>query len=86
MRRNKSGVQQRPIDVGGKKPLHGTVAARAPAGNIAHGDGVWGTKCAGNDDTQLTERSGRVNLTKWVKECEYIHGFSLVFGVKILNL
>ena len=49
MRRDKSGVQRRPMDVGGKKPLHGAVAARAPAGNIAHGDGVRGTKRAGND-------------------------------------
>jgi hypothetical protein len=54
--------------------------------NIAHGDGVGYTKCASNDDTQLTERSGRVNLTKGVKECEYIHGFSFVFGVEIPKL
>ena len=68
MRRNKSGVQRRPMDVGGKKPLHGTVAARAPAGNIAHGDVVWGTKCAGNDGTQLTEHGDGVDLTKGVKQ------------------
>ena len=80
MRRNKSGVQRRPMDVGGKKPLHSTVAARAPAGNIAHGDGVGGTKCAGNDGAQIAEHGGGVDLTKGVKQCEDVHGFSLVFG------
>jgi len=29
------------MDVGGKKLLHGAVAVRAPARNIAHGDVVW---------------------------------------------
>ena len=86
MRRNKGGVQRRPMDVGGKKSLHGTVTARTPAGNIAHGNVVWGTKCAGNDVAQLPEHGGGMDLTKGVKECEYIHGFSLVFGVKILKL
>jgi hypothetical protein len=38
-----------------KKPLHGAVAARTPAGNIAHGDCVGLTKCAGNDGAQLAE-------------------------------
>ena len=79
MRRNKGGVQRRPMDVGGKKPLHGAVAVRAPAGNIAHGDGVGGTKCAGNDGTQLAAQGDRVDLTKGVKKCEYVHGFCLFF-------
>jgi hypothetical protein len=38
-----------------KKPLYGAVAARALAGNIAHGDGVGCTKCSGNDGAQLAE-------------------------------
>jgi hypothetical protein len=80
MRRNKGGMQRRPVDVGGKKPLHGAVATRALAGNIGHGDGMWCTKRVGNDGAQLTERSGAVDLTKRVKECEDIDGFSLVFG------
>ena len=86
MRRNKGGVQRRPMDVGGKKSLHGTVAARAPAGDIAHGDVVGRTKRAGNDGAQIAEHGDGVDLTKGAKQCEYIHGFSLVFGVKILKL
>jgi hypothetical protein len=86
MRRNKGGVQRRPMDVGGKKPLHGAVAVRAPAGNIAHGDGVGCTKRAGNDVAQLPEYGGGMDLTKGAKQCEYIHGFSLVFGVQIPKL
>ena len=80
MRRNKSGVQRRLMDVGGKKPLHGAVAIRAPAGDIAHGDVVGRTKRAGNDVAQLPEYGGGMDLTKGVKECEDVHGFSLVFG------
>ena len=57
MRRNNGGVQRRPIDVGGRKPLHGAVAARAPAGNIAHGNSVGGTKRSGNDGAQITEQT-----------------------------
>jgi hypothetical protein len=86
MRRNKGGVQRRLMDVGGKKPLHGTVAARAPAGNIAHGDGVGCTKRTGNDVAQLPEHGDGVNLTKGAKQCEYIHSFSFVFGVEIPKL
>ena len=86
MRRNKSGVQRRPMDVGGKKSLHGTVAARAPAGNITHGDGVGRTKCAGNDGAQIAEHGGGVDLTKGVKQCEDVHGFSLVFDSEIPKL
>jgi hypothetical protein len=44
------------------------------------------TKRAGNDVAQLPEHGDGVDLTKWVKECEYIHGFSLVFGVQIPKL
>ena len=69
MRRDKGSVQRRPMDVGGKKPLHSAVVVRAPAGNIAHSDGVGCTKCAGNDGTQLLEQSDQVNLTKRGKEC-----------------
>ncbi len=76
MRRNNGGVQRRPIDVGGRKPLHGAVAARAPAGNIAHGNSVGGTKRSGNDGAQITEQTDWVNLTKGMKECEYTYGFS----------
>ena len=86
MRRNKSGVQRRPMDVGGKKSLHGAVALRAPAGNIAHGDGVGCTKRTGNDVAQLPEHGGGMDLTKGVKECEYVHGFSLVFDSEIPKL
>jgi hypothetical protein len=74
------------MDVGGKKPLHRAVAIRAPAGNIAHGDVVGRTKRAGNDVAQLPEHGDGVDLTKGAKECEYIHGFSLVFGVQIPKL
>jgi len=86
MRRNKSGVQRRPMDVGGKKSLHGAVAIRAPAGNITHGDVVGRTKRAGNDVAQIAEHDDGVDLTKGAKQCEYIHGFSLVFGVEIPKL
>jgi hypothetical protein len=64
MRRNKGGVQRRPMDVGGKKPLPGAVAIRAPAGNITHGDVVGCTKRAGNDVAQLPEHGDGVDLTK----------------------
>ncbi len=86
MRRNKGGVQRRPMDVGGKKSLHGAVAVCAPAGNIAHGDGVGCTKRAGYDVAQLPEHGDGVDLTKGAKQCEYIHGFSFVFGVQIPKL
>ena len=74
------------MDIGGKKPLYRAVAVRAPAGNIAHGNGVGCTKRASNDGAQLPEHGDGVNLTKGVKECEYIHGFSFVFGVEIPKL
>ena len=80
MRRNKSGVQRRPMDGRVKKPLHRAIAIRAPTGNIAHGDVVGRTKRAGNDVAQLPEYGGGMDLTKGVKECEDVHGFSLVFG------
>ena len=82
MRRNKGGVQRRPMDVGGKKSLHGAVAIRAPAGDIAHGNVVGRTKRAGNDIAQLPEHGDGVDLTKGVKQCKYIHGFSLFLGVR----
>jgi hypothetical protein len=86
MRRDKGGVQRRPIDVGGKKSLHSAVAVRAPARNIAHGDSVGCTKCTGNDVAQLPEHGDGVDLTKGAKQCEYIHGFSFVFGGDIPKL
>ena len=86
MRRNKGGVQRRPMDVGGKKLLHGAVAIRAPAGDIAHGDGVGCTKRAGNDGAQLTERSGRVNLQKQRNSANISMAFPLFFDSDILKL
>lgn len=67
------------MDVGGKKPLHCAVATRAPAGNIAPGDVVREIQYAGNDGTQLAAQGDRVDLTKGVKKCEYVHGFCLFF-------
>jgi hypothetical protein len=69
-----------------EKPLHGAVAIRAPAGDIAHSDVVGRTKRTGNDVAQLPEHGGGMDLTKGAKQCEYIHGFSLVFGVQIPKL
>ena len=86
MRRNKGGVQRRPMDGCIEKPLHCAVAIRAPAGDIAHGDVVGRTKRTGNDVAQLPEHGGGMDLTKGAKQCEYVHGFSLVFGVEIPKL
>ena len=68
-----------------EKPLHCAVAIRAPAGDIAHGDVVGRTKRTGNDVAQLPEHGGGMDLTKGVKECECIHGFSLFLGVRYQN-
>ena len=86
MRRDNGSVQRRPMDGRVEKLLHGAVAIRAPAGNIAHGNVVVRTKRAGNDFAQLPEYGGGMDLTKGVKECEYVHGFSLVFGGEIPKL
>ena len=84
MRRNKSGVQRRPMDVGGKKLLHGAVAIRAPAGDYAaHGDVVGCTKRAGNDGAHLTERSSRVNLQKQRNSANISMAFPLFFDSDI---
>ena len=66
--------------------MHSAVATMCSAGNIAHGDDVVRTTCAGNDGAQLPECSGREGLTEGGKECEDMQGISLVFGVDIPKL
>ncbi len=73
-------MQRQPMDVGGRKTLHGAVAVRAQARNIAHSDVVGRIKRAGNDGAQLPECSGGVDLTKGVKKYEDINAIFLIFG------
>ena len=60
--------------------MHGTVAVRAQARNIAHSDVVGRIKRAGNDGAQLPEHGDGVDLTKGVKKYKDINAISLIFG------
>ena len=72
------------MDIGGRKTLHGTVAVRTQARNIAHSDVVGRIKRSGNDGAQLPEHGDGVDLTKGVKkvrryQCHFLNFWRLCF-------
>ena len=73
------------MDGCGEKALNGAVVTRTPARDIAHGDVLRRTQRTGDDGAELAQHGGGMDLTKGAKQCKYIHGFSVVLGLRYQN-